>query len=260
MEPLRRCPMLEPIPTSRPQRSAASDHPLRKRSIVVVSVVSRSVREPQPVTRATSSARSETTRYPRAHPVRPTPGTKHVFADSDRLERCERAVTPNRAQAGRGRSSPGLPALSAATPHRPRRHRARHLEAVRLGPRGAWRIAPERSTDGRASTTRGASEKIPDALRDRTTLKTKLDPATSASSTSATATGSRWQTRRTTDFLYWLPGGGTPSRNQRTFSAISCSGSVARWPAVSSTLTTQPGTFAASHSPWAGGTSTSVPP
>ena len=27
MEPLRRCPMLEPIPTSPPQRSAASDHP-----------------------------------------------------------------------------------------------------------------------------------------------------------------------------------------------------------------------------------------
>src|SRR4029079_12420063 len=54
-----------------------------------------------------------------------------------------------------------------------------------------------------------------------------------------------------------LRGGGTPPRSQWMFSAISCSGLVARWPAVSSTLTTQPGTFGASYSPGAGGPSSS---
>jgi hypothetical protein len=69
-----------------------------------------------------------------------------------------------------------------------------------------------------------------------------------------------WIDARAACARHRLPGGGTPSRSQSRFSVISWTGSEARCPATSSTLTMQPGTFAASHSPWAGGTSTSVAP
>ena len=76
----------------------------------------------------------------------------------------------------------------------------------------------------------------------------------------AAAAGARAADRGGLGAASGLPAGGSPSRSQRAVLGDVLLGSSPRWPATPSTFTTAPGTWAASHSPWAGGTSTSVAP